>query len=121
MGLSQVQGRLYLNRVFHISANKMFELLFTDSGFTRRFMNVRKMTSKNSNFLQFLKLIDSPLLAYETCVVCLACVIRLQLYFMAERRLGKHETESKLHNNNQQPSDWQILRCYGKPGVSTVV
>lgn len=44
--MSQVQGRLYLNRVFHISANKMFELLFTDSGFIRRFMNVRKITSK---------------------------------------------------------------------------
>lgn len=46
VGLSQVQGRIYLNRVFHISANKMFELLFTDSSFIRRFMNMRKTTSK---------------------------------------------------------------------------
>lgn len=71
VGLSQVQGRLYLNRVFHISANKMFELLFTDSSFTRRFMNVRKITSKTSYFLQFLKLIYSPSLANETCCVSL--------------------------------------------------
>lgn len=46
VGLSEVQGRLYLNRVFHISANKMFELLFTDSSFMRRFMNIRKIISK---------------------------------------------------------------------------
>ncbi|XP_070784319.1 protein Aster-C [Enoplosus armatus] len=45
VGLSQVQGRLFLNKVFHISANKMFELLFTDSSFIRRFMNVRKITN----------------------------------------------------------------------------
>ncbi|CAJ1082150.1 protein Aster-C isoform X2 [Xyrichtys novacula] len=45
VGLPQVQGRLYLNKVFHISANKMFELLFTESGFMRRFMNVRKITN----------------------------------------------------------------------------
>lgn len=45
---SQMQGRLYLNKVFHISAHKMFELLFTDSSFVRRFMNCRKMT--NSSF-----------------------------------------------------------------------
>ncbi|XP_034562702.1 protein Aster-C isoform X2 [Notolabrus celidotus] len=43
VGLPQVQGRLYLNKVFHISASKMFELLFTDSDFTRRFMNIRKI------------------------------------------------------------------------------
>ncbi|KAK2859492.1 hypothetical protein Q5P01_004112 [Channa striata] len=45
VGVSQVQGRLYLNKVFHISANKMFELLFTDSSFVRRFMTVRKITN----------------------------------------------------------------------------
>ncbi|XP_068160705.1 protein Aster-C isoform X2 [Antennarius striatus] len=45
VGLSNVQGRLYLNRVFHISANKMFDLLFTDSSFIRRFMKVRKITN----------------------------------------------------------------------------
>lgn len=49
VGLSQVSGRLYLNKVFHISANKMFELLFTDSSFIRRFMNVRKMTNPSFN------------------------------------------------------------------------
>ncbi|XP_045923434.1 protein Aster-C isoform X3 [Micropterus dolomieu] len=48
VGLSQVQGRIYLNRVFHISANKMFELLFTDSSFIRRFMNMRKTTNASS-------------------------------------------------------------------------
>ncbi|XP_071769832.2 protein Aster-C isoform X2 [Centroberyx gerrardi] len=49
VGLSQVQGRLYLNKVFHISAEKMFELLFTDSYFIRRFMKVRKITHANFN------------------------------------------------------------------------
>lgn len=52
VGLSQVPGRLYLNKVFHISANKMFELLFTDSSFIRRFMNVRKMTNASFNTWQ---------------------------------------------------------------------
>lgn len=46
VGLSDVQGRLYLNKVFHISANRMFELLFTDSSFIRRFMDARKIFSK---------------------------------------------------------------------------
>ncbi|KAM4534214.1 protein Aster-C isoform 2-T3 [Odontesthes bonariensis] len=45
IGQPQVPGRLYLNKVFHISASKMFELLFTDSGFARRFMSVRKITN----------------------------------------------------------------------------
>ena len=45
--LSDVQGRLYLNKVFHISANKMFELLFSDSSFMRRFMEMRKIYSKS--------------------------------------------------------------------------
>uniref|UniRef100_A0A3B4BLU3 VASt domain-containing protein n=1 Tax=Periophthalmus magnuspinnatus TaxID=409849 RepID=A0A3B4BLU3_9GOBI len=49
MGLSQVAGRLYLNKVFHISANKMFEMLFTDSSFIRRFMDVRKITNPSFN------------------------------------------------------------------------
>lgn len=38
------QGRLFVNKVFHISAEKMFELLFTDSSFSRRFMDLRKIT-----------------------------------------------------------------------------
>lgn len=46
VGLSEVQGRLYVNKVFHISANKMFELLFSDSSFMRRFMDIRKVFSK---------------------------------------------------------------------------
>ncbi|KTF88935.1 hypothetical protein cypCar_00022483 [Cyprinus carpio] len=37
------QGRLFVNRVFHISAEKMFDLLFTDSSFMRRFMDIRKI------------------------------------------------------------------------------
>ncbi|XP_008301863.1 GRAM domain-containing protein 1C isoform X2 [Stegastes partitus] len=53
VGPSQVPGRLYLNKVFHISATKMFELLFTDSGFIRRFMNVRKIT--NASFTPWQK------------------------------------------------------------------
>lgn len=46
VGSSEVQGRLYLNKVFHISANKMFEMLFTNSNFFRRFMDIRKIMSK---------------------------------------------------------------------------
>uniref|UniRef100_A0A3B4BLZ5 VASt domain-containing protein n=1 Tax=Periophthalmus magnuspinnatus TaxID=409849 RepID=A0A3B4BLZ5_9GOBI len=47
-GISEQSGsesvEEYLNKVFHISANKMFEMLFTDSSFIRRFMDVRKIT-----------------------------------------------------------------------------
>ncbi|XP_032360349.1 protein Aster-C isoform X2 [Etheostoma spectabile] len=53
VGLSEVHGRLYLNKVFHISASKMFELLFTDSSFIRRFMNIRKTT--NASFTSWQK------------------------------------------------------------------
>lgn len=51
VGMSDVQGRLYLNKVFHISANRMFELLFTDSSFMRRFMDNRKIFSKRDHSL----------------------------------------------------------------------
>uniref|UniRef100_A0A3Q3VX28 VASt domain-containing protein n=1 Tax=Mola mola TaxID=94237 RepID=A0A3Q3VX28_MOLML len=44
VGTSEAQGQLYLNRVFNISASKMFELLFTNSSFMRRFMDIKKMT-----------------------------------------------------------------------------
>ncbi|XP_061093211.1 protein Aster-C isoform X2 [Conger conger] len=44
----QAQGRLYVNRVFHMSADKMFELLFSDSLFIRRFMEARKITGATS-------------------------------------------------------------------------
>lgn len=47
VGSSEAQGRLYLNKVFHISASKMFELLFTDSNFMRRFLSTRKILSKS--------------------------------------------------------------------------
>ncbi|XP_017308944.1 protein Aster-C isoform X1 [Ictalurus punctatus] len=46
------QGRLYMNRVFRFSADKMFELLFTDSYFSRRFMNARKITGATSTSWQ---------------------------------------------------------------------
>ncbi|XP_062841903.1 protein Aster-C isoform X2 [Trichomycterus rosablanca] len=46
------QGRLYVNRVFRISAEKMFELLFTDSYFTHRFMDARKITGATSSSWQ---------------------------------------------------------------------
>ncbi|XP_051006511.1 protein Aster-C [Acomys russatus] len=38
-----LQGRLYINRVFHISAERMFELLFTSSRFMQRFANSRNI------------------------------------------------------------------------------
>ncbi|XP_029424096.1 protein Aster-C isoform X2 [Nannospalax galili] len=38
-----LQGRLYINRVFHISAERMFELLFTSSRFMQRFADSRNI------------------------------------------------------------------------------
>ena len=38
-----LHGRLYINRVFHISAERMFELLFTSSHFMQRFSNSRNI------------------------------------------------------------------------------
>lgn len=75
VGQSQMQGRVYINKVFHISASKMFEMLFTDSSFIRRFMNVRKITSKICNLLPFLKLIPPPVPANVTCHVCPLCFL----------------------------------------------
>ncbi|KAI4888004.1 hypothetical protein NFI96_034671 [Prochilodus magdalenae] len=46
------QGRLYVNRVFRISAEKMFELLFADSYFNRRFMDARKITGVTASSWQ---------------------------------------------------------------------
>ncbi|CAG04230.1 unnamed protein product, partial [Tetraodon nigroviridis] len=48
VGSSDEQGRLYLNKVFHISANKMLELLFSDSSFMRRFLDTRKILNISS-------------------------------------------------------------------------
>ncbi|XP_008394543.1 GRAM domain-containing protein 1C [Poecilia reticulata] len=49
---SEEPGRLYLNKVFHMSASKMFELLFTDSSFTQRFMKIRRITNPSSTAWQ---------------------------------------------------------------------
>lgn len=38
-----LRGRLYINRVFHIPAEKMFELIFTSSRFMQRFFNSRNI------------------------------------------------------------------------------
>lgn len=38
-----LHGRLYINRVFRISAERMFELLFTSSRFMQRFANSRNI------------------------------------------------------------------------------
>lgn len=45
------------------------------------------------------------------------CVIRRQLYCLAERRLRTHEAESELHNKYQQPPGRKILHRYREPGV----
>ncbi|CAK6441661.1 unnamed protein product [Pipistrellus nathusii] len=39
----ELHGRLYIDRVFHIGADKMFELLFTSSRFMQRFANSRNI------------------------------------------------------------------------------
>ncbi|XP_043547184.1 protein Aster-C isoform X1 [Chiloscyllium plagiosum] len=41
---SDLQGKLYINRVFNMSADKMFELLFTNSQFIQKFISTRKIT-----------------------------------------------------------------------------
>ncbi|XP_007516381.2 protein Aster-C isoform X1 [Erinaceus europaeus] len=38
-----LHGRLYINRIFHISAERMFELLFTSSHFMQKFVNSRNI------------------------------------------------------------------------------
>lgn len=38
-----LHGRLYINRIFHISAERMFELLFTSSRFMQRFTKSRNI------------------------------------------------------------------------------
>ncbi|MEE6473383.1 hypothetical protein FKM82_009988 [Ascaphus truei] len=39
----QLEGRLFINRVFHVSAEKMFQLLFTPSRFMQKFFKSRKV------------------------------------------------------------------------------
>lgn len=41
---SDLKGRRYINRVFNMSADKIFELLFTDSEFLQNFTEARKIT-----------------------------------------------------------------------------
>ncbi|KAJ7402876.1 GRAM domain-containing protein 1C [Pitangus sulphuratus] len=40
---NELYGRLFINRVFHITADKMFEILFTNSHFMQRFLNSRSI------------------------------------------------------------------------------
>ncbi|XP_050814505.1 protein Aster-C isoform X7 [Gopherus flavomarginatus] len=40
---NDLHGRLFINRVFNISADKMFEMLFTNSHFMQRFLNARNI------------------------------------------------------------------------------
>ncbi|XP_031954425.1 protein Aster-C isoform X4 [Corvus moneduloides] len=40
---NDIYGRLFINRVFHITADKMFEILFTNSHFMQRFLNSRSI------------------------------------------------------------------------------
>ncbi|XP_072885008.1 protein Aster-C [Hemitrygon akajei] len=41
---SDLQGKLYINRVFNMNADKMVELLFSNSQFLQNFINARKIT-----------------------------------------------------------------------------
>ncbi|XP_068126988.1 protein Aster-C isoform X2 [Hyperolius riggenbachi] len=45
----QVEGRLYINRVFSISAERMFQLLFTPSRFMQKFFSSRKVFDLESS------------------------------------------------------------------------
>ncbi|XP_064918961.1 protein Aster-C isoform X2 [Columba livia] len=40
---NDLYGKLFINRVFHITAEKMFEILFTNSHFMQRFFNSRSI------------------------------------------------------------------------------
>ncbi|CAN2387744.1 GRAM domain containing 1C [Pristimantis euphronides] len=48
----QVEGRLYINRVFNISAERMFQLLFTSSRFMQKFLTSRKVFDLESSSWQ---------------------------------------------------------------------
>uniref|UniRef100_A0A8C5PEV8 GRAM domain containing 1C n=1 Tax=Leptobrachium leishanense TaxID=445787 RepID=A0A8C5PEV8_9ANUR len=45
----EIDGRLYINRVYHISSERMFQLLFTPSRFMQRFLDSRKYTPWQSD------------------------------------------------------------------------
>ncbi|GAB5576442.1 protein Aster-C isoform X1 [Prionailurus iriomotensis] len=62
-----LHGRLFINRVFHISAERMFELLFTSSRFMQRFADSRNIIVtlyKESREAQFY-LVDSEVLTHD--------------------------------------------------------
>ncbi|NXA40711.1 GRM1C protein, partial [Eudromia elegans] len=40
---NELYGRIFINRVFHITADKMFEILFTNSHFMQRFLSSRSI------------------------------------------------------------------------------
>uniref|UniRef100_A0A8C6YTX3 VASt domain-containing protein n=1 Tax=Nothoprocta perdicaria TaxID=30464 RepID=A0A8C6YTX3_NOTPE len=40
---NDLYGRIFINRVFHITADKMFEILFTNSHFMQRFLSSRSI------------------------------------------------------------------------------
>lgn len=48
---NDLYGRLFINRVFHITADKMFEILFTNSHFMQRFLNSRSIVGNVLFFL----------------------------------------------------------------------
>ncbi|XP_060090623.1 protein Aster-C isoform X2 [Heteronotia binoei] len=41
---NDLNGKIFVNRVFHIGADRMFEMLFTNSHFMQRYLSARSMT-----------------------------------------------------------------------------
>lgn len=64
---NDLYGKLFINRVFHITAEKMFEILFTNSHFMQRFFSSRSIVG--NIFFSLLSLLQSILkiLASEKC------------------------------------------------------
>lgn len=98
VGLSDAQGRLYLNKMFHISANKMFELLFTDSNFVRRFMDIRKIFSKCKLHWNSFQLLLKPVLS--------TVILAGKSYWFWSCPLC-YQTLALLHGRRTLPETWR--------------
>ncbi|KAH0625029.1 hypothetical protein JD844_033047 [Phrynosoma platyrhinos] len=46
---NDLHGKLFINRVFHIGADRLFEMLFTSSLFMQRYLSARNITVRKQN------------------------------------------------------------------------
>ncbi|GCB63138.1 protein Aster-C isoform X1 [Scyliorhinus torazame] len=103
---SDLQGKLYINRVFNMNADKMFELLFTDSPFIQKFIRTRKITDfvsdpweervsgKQTRTLKYIITITNPLIgkfstATEKQILCKEN--QIGLYYLIDAEVTTHD------------------------------